>query len=139
MFLTEYDSANNILGRLVHGASGHLVPPVDIVEKDDAWVCSMDLPGVALSDIDIKVKGDTLEVSAQRSSKKDSVEGRYARQERSFGNFYRVFTLPAEADSDNVTAHSNDGVLEIHIARRKNAEGRKIEVVPATPQEANPS
>lgn len=130
MFLTHYDS-KPILDRLFHGEhGGHLTPPVDIVQKDDAWICSLDLPGVRLNDIDIKVQGNTLTVSAQRVGHNNVDDDRYTYHERSFGSFQRVFTLPTDANPEEISARSTDGVLEIRIARRKDAEGRKIEVLP---------
>ena len=48
--------------------------------------------------------------------------------ERSFGSFYRRFSLPDSADPEKITAKSNHGVLEVRIAKQEKVQPRKISV-----------
>jgi len=55
----------------------------------------------------------------------------YHRVERRFGRFERMRALSADADSDNISAELNNGILEVTIPRRKDlasVRGRRIEV-----------
>lgn len=130
MFLTHYEPVNGIPDRWPGGdfAKPAFLPPVDVVAHDDSWVCLIDLPGVAFDDINVEVKGDALVISAKREKIAAKDDGKYTHSERSFGNFNRVLTLPDDADKDDISATSHDGVLEIRIGRGKDALARRIEV-----------
>jgi HSP20 family protein len=63
----------------------------------------------------------------KESEKKEEREG-YKRVERSFGSFYRRFSLPDTADAEKISAKSNNGVLEVRIAKQEQVQPRKISV-----------
>ena len=50
------------------------------------------------------------------------------RQERGFGSFVRVLTLPFEVNRDNVDARFENGVLQVKLAKHESAKPRKITV-----------
>ena len=49
-------------------------------------------------------------------------------QERSWGKFSRVVTLPSGIDVSNVTASFNDGILEMEIPKLPENKSRKITI-----------
>ena len=63
----------------------------------------------------------------RESEKKEEKEG-YKRVERSYGSFYRRFSMPETADSTKISAKSSNGVLEITIPKQEKEQPRKIEV-----------
>jgi HSP20 family protein len=50
------------------------------------------------------------------------------RQERGFGEFTRVITLPVPVDADKVTARLEHGVLTLTTAKSAAAKPKKIAV-----------
>lgn len=131
MFLTHYNPVHNLLHRLTDLPTEFeksLVPPVDIVEKDGEWLFSVDLPGVDSQDIDIEIKGDNLVVSATRHNVATQEKDNYRYTERSDGEYKRCFKLPESADGGKVNATTNNGVLEIKVAKRHQSQPRKIAV-----------
>jgi HSP20 family protein len=46
--------------------------------------------------------------------------------ERQYGAFVRRFTLPAQADKDNIQAELDDGVLRLNIPKKEEAKPRKL-------------
>ena len=100
-------------------------PSVDIKEKEGKIVVAADIPGVEKGDISINIKGDMLEISAEKKEEKE--EG-YIRRERSYRRFYRSIPLPAEVDRDKVEASLKDGVLRIEMPKLAGEEVKKIEV-----------
>ena len=48
--------------------------------------------------------------------------------ERAYGSFTRTFSLPDDADPQQVNAEFKDGVLNVHVAKDKNARPKAIEV-----------
>lgn len=133
---------------------------MDAVETSTGYEIYVDLPGVDKKDISISIKGDEMTISAERaatlvstpvakaeatvgtdgaqtdipaataspvtSTKEDS----YLRRERRTGTFSRTFTLPENADKNQVRAENTNGVLKVTIAKRAETipHERKIDI-----------
>lgn len=109
-------------------ASVSWIPHVDVREEAERFVVTADLPGVEGKDIEITADKGVLTVRGERrSEKKDSGEG-YERVERASGTFLRRFTLPESADAEAIKATHVNGVLELSIPKRPQAQPRRINV-----------
>ena len=109
-------------------ATSDWVPAVDIKEENDAFVIVADIPGVDPKDIEVHMEGGMLTIKGEKETeKKDEREG-YKRVERTFGSFYRRFSLPDSADPEKISAKSNHGVLEVRIGKQEKVQPRKIAV-----------
>jgi len=105
-----------------------LFPAVNLWEDDDFVYAEAELPGLKLADLEITVSGeDQLTIKGKRDS---SVPDKVAcyRQERVFGGFERVVTLPTRVDPTKVDARLDSGVLTIKMARSAATRPRKITV-----------
>ena len=109
-------------------ATSQWTPAVDIQEESDKFVIHADIPGVDPKDIEITLDRGVLSIAGLRKAAADNETGAYARLERSYGSFYRRFTLPDVADAENVEASGNNGVLEITIPKRAQAQPKRISV-----------
>ena len=120
--LSEFDNKESSL-------SG-FTPVVNTREGEFAYHVDVDLPGVKKEDIKIDVKDSILTISGERNHKEEVTKDDYHRIETSFGKFERSFTLPNSTDSENITASSKDGVLEVVIPKLKSEteKAKKIEV-----------
>ena len=103
-------------------------PAVDLYEKDDHFVIKAELPGVSKKDIAIDLKDRVLTLSGQRSYDNEVKEENYYRRERSYGKFQRAFTLPADVDSDKITAEFNDGLLQIEVPKPEQQKPKKVTI-----------
>lgn len=104
-------------------------PSVDVKEKEGKIVVAADIPGVEKGDISINIKGDMLEISAEKKEEKEEKGEGYIRRERSYRKFYRAIPLLTEVDKDKAEASLKDGVLQIEMPKLKGAEEvKKIEV-----------
>jgi len=109
-------------------ATSAWTPAVDIVENDNHFLIEADVPGVDPKDIEVSMENGVLTLKGERESEiKEEKEG-YSRVERSHGSFYRRFSLPETADSENITAKSNKGVLKITVGKKETAKPKKITV-----------
>lgn len=109
-------------------ATSDWVPAVDIKEQDDAFSIVADIPGVDPKDIEVHMDNGVLTIKGEKETEsKDEREG-YKRVERSYGSFYRRFSLPDTADPEKISAKSNHGVLEVRIAKQEKVQPRKIAV-----------
>ena len=104
------------------------VPAVDIKETNDAFVLHADIPGVDPKDIEVHMENGILTIKGQRESEKKEEREGYKRVERSYGSFYRRFSLPDTANADKIGAKSKNGVLEITIPKKEAVQPRKISV-----------
>ncbi|MGB0751689.1 MAG: Hsp20/alpha crystallin family protein [Gammaproteobacteria bacterium] len=109
-------------------ATSQWTPAVDIQEESDKFVIHADIPGVDPKDIEITLDRGVLSIAGLRKAAADNETCAYARLERSYGSFYRRFTLPDVADAENVEASGNNGVLEITIPKRTQAQPKRISV-----------
>lgn len=126
-FSTRFNSLLNEFEGEESSLSG-FTPVVNTREGAFAYHVDADLPGVKKEDIKINVKGSLITLSGERKHKKELKEEDYHRIETSFGKFERTFTLPEGADTENITASSEDGVLEIVIPKLK-SESEKVKKV----------
>lgn len=104
-------------------------PTVNTREGEFAYHIEVDLPGVKKEDINIQVEDATLVVSGKRKVKEEIKEENYYKVESSFGSFSRSFSLPEEADIENIHAESADGVLEVIVPKLESAKVDKIKKV----------
>lgn len=98
-------------------------PDLDVQETADAYLVRLDLPGVDKDKISVKAQNNVLTISGERKSEKEETDEKsgFYRMESSFGSFMRSFPLPADADSNAMTAESKNGVLTIRLPKIKNA------------------
>lgn len=130
--LKEFESRFNDVFRL--GSENTLTafaPAVNTREGEYAYHVEVDLPGVKKEDIHIDVsENNVLTISGERKTKSEVKEEDYYKCESSYGKFTRSFTLPSNADIENISANSEDAVLEVVIPKVKEAQTvtRKIAV-----------
>jgi HSP20 family protein len=104
------------------------VPSVDLIEKDDKLILKADMPGITKEDVNVEVKGDRIELSAEVKKEEEEKKEGYIRQERSYRRYYRSIPLPAKIDSEKVEAAFEDGVLKIEMPKVETPEVKRIEV-----------
>ena len=108
---------------------GAFTSKVNTREGEFAYHIDVDLPGVKKDDIKIDVHDNILTIHGERNYKEEIKEEDYYKVETSFGKFQRQFTLPDNVDVENISASSNDGVLEVVVPKLEKAvEKKTIEV-----------
>lgn len=99
------------------GGHQRWVPATDLVETEDSYVLTADLPGLREDDVAVEVDDQVLTISGERRNENEQKSEGYYRVERAFGHFSRSVTLPQGVDENAVTASFNDGVLEVRIPK----------------------
>lgn len=102
-------------------------PPVDIYEEEGAYVIDASLPGYDEESLSIFVEDHVLHIKAT-AVREDEKGRKYLTRERRSQAFERSFTLPEDADEENLGASYSHGILEVRIAKKAKEEPRKIEV-----------
>lgn len=103
-------------------------PLVDIAEDAKEYLIKVELPEVAKDDVKVTVESGTLTISGERKAEKEEKGRKFHRVERYYGRFERSFSIPDDAESDNVKAEFKDGVLRVHLAKSEKARPKQIEV-----------
>jgi HSP20 family protein len=103
-------------------------PAVDIFETEKELVLSAEIPGIDEKDIEIKVEDNTLSLRGARKFEKETKEENYHRLERSYGSFFRAFTLPNSIDPERIQASHENGVLKITMPKRQERQPRKVRI-----------
>ena len=103
-------------------------PAVDIQETEDALVLKADVPGIELSDIDIRLENGTLTLKGERKWENQEDNKGYHRIERSYGAFARSFALPETVEAEKVRAEYHNGVLTVSMPKKEIAKPRTIKV-----------
>lgn len=130
-------SLNRVLDQAYNGsvngdpAARLWVPALDVVEKRDAYVVIVDLPGVDRSKIELSFEQNVLTIRGEKASLLDPAkdgELRVYAAERVAGTFERAIRLPEFVDSEKITADLRDGLLTVTIPKASAAQARKIEI-----------
>lgn len=101
---------------------------VDIIEHDDEFVVTVDLPGFDRDDVDVRVVDRRLTVQADHESAMEDDDGNYLRQERTHRATTRSITLPDAVDEDGITAHMKNGVLTVTCPKAAVTGAHDIEI-----------
>ena len=114
--------------RPVPGEEMSWEPSMEMYEFDDKLIVRAELPGVSEEEIDISIMGDTLTIRGHRKSPRAVKSEQYHRSELPYGRFSRSITLPVPINADAIEAICEKGILEIQLAKAREAISTKIEV-----------
>lgn len=110
-------------------AASNWTPSVDIHENESELVLSAEVPGIEDKDIEIEIENNTLSIKGERKIEKETKEENYHCIERSYGSFYRSFTLPTNVNQDNIKAEYDNGVLRISLPKKPELKPKKVKVL----------
>lgn len=95
-------------------------PEVDLQEKPDRYIVTVNAPGADESSMDVKLEDQVLRISIKTELAKDETNdknGQYRYRERFVGQFQRALTLPGPANAAKMTTEYHNGVLTITIPK----------------------
>ncbi len=103
-------------------------PRMNLIEYDDRFALSLDLPGVDPDKVSIELKDNRLTITGERRSP-DLPEGAKAwRWENAAGEFQRVIQLPETVNTDAIDANFELGVLHVSVPKMPKPQPKKIEI-----------
>ena len=127
MSFDPFTELDRLTGSLLGTLQGPKFMPVDLYRDGDQYVLNADMPGIDPGSVDIDVDGQLLTIRAQRTVDARG-DVKWIAQERPHGSYFRQFSLGEGIDSDQITAHYDNGVLSLLIPVSERAKPRKIEV-----------
>ena len=125
---------NDIMGNTPSVMCTASAPRVDVKEEDNAYTLEMELPGRSEKDVDIELDHDNLTIASKTEETKESKEDKkdkktkYILKERRSSNFERRFTLPADVDTESISANFKNGILTINMQKKAIAAPKRIAI-----------
>lgn len=89
-------------------------PLTDIMEHDDHFIITLELPGIERKDIDLEIEDGALVIDVDAGDRK----------------YYKKLPLPSKVDPKSISASFKNGVLDVKINRLKpkQKKGKKIKI-----------
>jgi len=109
--------------------SSSWTPSVDIYEDGNNLVLTAEVPGIDEKDIEIKVEDNTISIKGERKFEKETKEENYHRIERSYGAFYRSFSLPHYIDQDKIEAEHENGILRVTMPKKPELKPKSVKIL----------
>jgi len=103
------------------------VPQADIIETEEDYQLTLDMPGVDENSIDITLEKNTLTINGYTNFQRPEGYSLAAAEYR-IGDYERSFRLTDKIDQDKIDAAYHDGVLELVLPKAEEAKARKIKV-----------
>lgn len=121
-----FDNSSNELDK----TRSRYSPAVNVKESNDGFEIEMATPGFEKENFQINIEKNTLKISvpekeASTNEKENENEMHYTHKEFAAYSFERSFELPKTADSDNIKARYNNGVLSVFIPRKEEVRVEK--------------
>ena len=127
VFRTEVDDLfNQFFGGSNGDGNSRWNVPIAVWDDDKCIYVELDVPGVRREDLEIFAHQGTLRISGER--KVASEEREYWHNDRAYGRFERLISLPDIIDLGSVEAKMQDGVLSITVTKRSDAQPKKIAI-----------
>lgn len=98
------------------------MPAVDIIEKDNAFEITAELPGMDETNIQIKLSNGALTIKGEKTDEREEKKKDYHLSERHYGSFQRTFGLPDGVDPEKIEAHFSKGVLTLTLPKKPEAQ-----------------
>ena len=108
---------------------GRQYPPVNIYELDSEYVLTAELPGVAVSDMELTVANGVLTISGTRQEEAPVPASQFRRQERPRGRWQRSLSIPERVLEEELSAELTNGILKIRLPKATETTARQIPVV----------
>lgn len=107
-------------------------PRVDLSETNEAVGVTAELPGLTESDVQLTLSedGQVLTIQGENKNEQSDEQNGTLWRERSYGRFRRDIALPAVVDESKAQAEMKNGVLNIMLPKKQQAEqsSRQIKI-----------
>ena len=102
---------------------------IDLSESDESYMVKAEIPGVRKEDIDVRIDGNQVTISAEVKRESEEKKGeRSLCTERSYGFASRSFLLSSDVDSSKSVAKYQDGVLQLQLPKKAESSARRLAI-----------
>ena len=102
---------------------------LDVSEADANYVVKAEVPGVRKEDIDVRIEGNQVTISAEiKKDKEEKKDGRVLRSERQYGFASRTFSLACDVDEAKSGAKYENGILELTLPKKTTSSSKRLPI-----------
>ena len=94
------------------------LPPVNVKETEKQYEIEIAAPGRSKKDFSILAENGVLTISSEKKEEKELKEKGYTRKEFNYSSFARSFSLPENANEEEIKANYSDGILKLEVAKK---------------------
>ncbi len=99
------------------GADGIRFARTDVTDTGASYRVTAELPGIAKEQVEVRIRGSSVEIEARSSQASESKDPKYLHRERSQSTFYRALEFPEPVVGAEAKASLSDGVLALEIPK----------------------
>lgn len=103
-------------------------PKVNIVENENEFLLTAEVPGMLEKDIHLEIKDGVLSLRGDAKEEKETKEGNYRINEFRSQSFERSFRLGEQVDPEKVVAKLEKGILKVSLGKKEIAKPKKVEI-----------
>lgn len=105
----------------------NILPSTDIYENADEFILVANMPGVARSEVQVKVIDESLIVFG-KINYNEIVSRNYILNENEIGNYFRKFKISDSIDKTKINAKYDNGQLLVNLPKSAKVKPRTIEI-----------
>jgi HSP20 family protein len=104
-------------------SGGLLLRParVDVIDTGKSYKITAEIPGVPKENLDIRIRGTSVEIRGESSTETRKEEESVLRHERTYAGYFRSLDLPEDVIATDAKAKVENGVLELELPKRSPA------------------
>ena len=92
-------------------------PAVDIEDTGDAYLVTVDVPGICGDQIELRLGPREIRIRGQRSSSRSVATATHIHRERVTGQFVRTFRLAEPIDTGSAKCQCENGVYQVRVRK----------------------
>lgn len=115
---TDFDKVLSNFDNQTRGNTRSWNPITNVIEKENFYHLSLDVPGVEQQNLSIDIQENILTLKGDRKDRYKNDDGEFA----TFASFTKSFKIPKDTSLDDLDASLDNGVLDIVIPKLKPVE-----------------
>ncbi len=105
-----------------------MMPEIEQYETDGEVVVKASVPGVSKENLEVNIDEESVTIHGEMQKKEEEKKEHRYYSEMSYGEFERTVPLPTSVDPQNAQAHLENGVLEIRVPKKAEAQQKTKKV-----------
>lgn len=125
-----FPALNRVFSDFENESAGTLatrMPRTNVQETDNAFVLTLEMPGLSREDVEVSYESDTLIVKGEKEEKSEKKEEKGVVRREYHTRFERSFNVHG-IDPEQVSAKMENGILVVTLPKSRERLGRKISV-----------
>jgi HSP20 family protein len=104
------------------------VPNVELYDREKEIVLRAELPGVEKKDIELSITEENITFKVEKKRQEEVKEDDFYASEITYGALTRTVPLPVEVESAKARASYKNGILEVVIPKKVEAQPKEIKL-----------